>query len=267
MATATAIAKQITDGKYDLLLSITTPSLQAVANANKAGAKPHVFGLVADPYAAGVGISRENHLEHPAHLAGVGTMLPVEACFKMAREFFPSLKSIGIVWNPSEANSVAQIKLARIVAKELGLVLVEVSADNSAGVLESANAAVARGAEALWCGGDGTVITAFDSLVQAARRGKLPVFTVIPSCVERGALFDLGADYIAVGKMTGQMAGDVLAGRNPATIPVDNMLPEVLMVNKLALEGLRDAWRLPPNIQSRANVFIDETGKHHKSAP
>jgi ABC-type uncharacterized transport system substrate-binding protein len=59
-----SIARQMAAGGHDLLLTITTVSLQAVANANRAGKTPHVFGLVSDPYAAGVGISRENHLDH-----------------------------------------------------------------------------------------------------------------------------------------------------------------------------------------------------------
>ena len=55
MATANSIARQITDGSYDLVMSSSTVSLQTVANANKAGLTKHVFGIVADPYVAGVG--------------------------------------------------------------------------------------------------------------------------------------------------------------------------------------------------------------------
>jgi putative ABC transport system substrate-binding protein len=266
MATAYAIARQITSGENDLVLTITTPSLQAVANVNKAGKTKHVFGLVADPYSAGVGINRENHLEHPPHLAGIGTMQPVDACFKLAREFFPGLKTIGVVWNPAEANSVAQLKLARSSAQELGITLVEVNADNSSGVLESAKAAVARGAQALWCGGDGTVLAAFASLVQAATQGKIPVFTVVPHSAERGSIFDLGADYKVVGRWTGELAGEILLGRDPAKIPIDNMLPELLFVNKLNLVGLKDPWKMPEGVAAKAAVFIDETGKHEKKA-
>jgi ABC-type uncharacterized transport system substrate-binding protein len=82
MAVAQTIAKAMVGGRYDLMLTITTTSLQAVANANKETKLPHVFGLVTDPYAAGVGINRDNHLDHPAHLAGYGTMQPVELASK-----------------------------------------------------------------------------------------------------------------------------------------------------------------------------------------
>src|SRR6185369_5784387 len=54
-AIANSIAKDVVGGTYDLIITISTPSLQTVANANKFGSKtPHVFGLVSDPYSAGV---------------------------------------------------------------------------------------------------------------------------------------------------------------------------------------------------------------------
>ena len=68
LPTANAIARQITNGDYDLILTASTLSLQTVANANRSGRTRHVFGLVADPFSTGVGIQRENPLDHPKHL-------------------------------------------------------------------------------------------------------------------------------------------------------------------------------------------------------
>src|ERR1043166_7868090 len=74
IGTANAIAKNVTSGGFDLILSVSTISLQTVFNANKVGAHtPHVFGLVPDPYSAGVGIEATNHLIHPPYLAGAGS--------------------------------------------------------------------------------------------------------------------------------------------------------------------------------------------------
>src|SRR5207244_6413733 len=227
-----------------------------VANANKAGKAVHIFGLVSDPYAAGVGISRENHLEHPRHMAGYGTMQPVAGSFRLARQFAPELKTVGVVWNTVEANSEAQLKVARKICQEWGLTLLEATVDNSSGVLDAANALVSRGIEALWVCGDGTTLNAFDSLTAAAKKGGIPIFTVIPPHAERGALFDLGANYHEVGRLTGELAGEVLGGRDPAKIPIDDLLPEILMVNKLVLRDLKGSWRLPAEVRDRAEVLI-----------
>src|SRR6266516_1319307 len=266
-AIANSIAKDVVSGNYDLIITISTPSLQTVANANKFGSKiPHVFGLVSDPYSAGVGINPANHLDHPPYMTGYGTIQPVADAFKMARQIRPELKTVGLVWNPTEANSQAQTRLARAVCAELGIALLEANAENTIGVAEAANSLTARGVEAFWLSGDVTVLTATDALIAAARRGKIPVFTVIPPMAQKGALFDLGANYFEIGKATGTLAADVLDGRRPAEIPVENLIVESFVVNRLALEGLKDQWQLPDAVVQRASTIIDATGTHSRVA-
>ena len=91
ISTGNAIAREVTSGDVDLIFSFSTVSLQTIANANRFATPPrkHVFALVSDPYAVGVGISRENHLLHPPYMTGVGSLAPVEDAFKLAREMLP----------------------------------------------------------------------------------------------------------------------------------------------------------------------------------
>src|SRR6266536_853395 len=267
LPTANSIAKDVVSGGNDLIVTVSTLSMQTVANANKFGLQtPHIFGLVSDPYGAGVGINRTNHLDHPPYLAGYGSIQPVAEAFKMAKQMRPELQTVGLVWNPTESNSEAQTRLARAVCPGLGITLLEANAENSTGVAEAANSLTARGAEALLLTGDVTVMMAADLVVAAAKRAKIPVFSVIPPTAKKGALFDLGANYHEIGKATGNLAADVLEGRRPAEIPVDNLLPESLVVNRLALEGLNDPWRLPEAVVQRASVVIDATGTHSRLA-
>ena len=265
-AVSQTIAREMSGGGYDLLLSISTVSLQAVANANKAGKTPHVFALVSDPSVAGVGVSRDNPLDHPAHLAGFGTMQPIALAFKTAREMNPALATVGVVWNAAEANSEAQVKLARTVCAGLGITLMESTVDNTAGVAEAASALVARGVDALWMGGDVTVMTAVDSMIAVARKGRIPVFTVIPPNAKRGALFDLGADYPEVGRLAGNLAAEILDGRSPASVPITNVMPEVLTVNQQAAAGLKAKWSFTDAMLKRAQLVIDENGVEHQQA-
>jgi len=254
MATANAIAKEITGGGHDLILTATTLSLQAVANANRDRRIKHVFALVTDPAGAGVGISRDDPLQHPPYMAGYGTMQPVAEALQTARGIFPDLKVVGTVWNPAESNSEANIKLARRAGREMGIELLEAPVDNSAGVWEAANSLVARGVQALWLGGDVTVMTALDSMISAANQGKIPVFTNIPGSADRGALFDVGANYTEVGRLAGELAASVLQGEYPATIPVVNLVPKRTLINKKAVVGLKDPWRFPKQLLAAAEV-------------
>ena len=267
MPTANSIAKEVVSGGNDLIITASTVSLQTVANANKFGSQiPHVFGLVTDPYGAGVGINRTNHLDHPPYLTGYGTMQPVKEAFRMAKQMRPELKTIGLVWNPTESNSEAQTRLARAICPVLGMTLVEANAESSSAVSEAANSLTARGVEAIWLSGDVTVMVAADAVIAAAKRARIPAFSVIPPTVKKGTLFDVGANYPEIGRAVGNLAADVLDGRRPAEIPVENLVPESLAVNRLALEGLKDAWQLPEPVVQRASVFIDATGTHSRVA-
>src|SRR5213596_3888106 len=55
-----SIAKEMVNSRYDLLLTMSTLSLQAVANANRGDKTIQMFGLVADPVVPGAAISRDN---------------------------------------------------------------------------------------------------------------------------------------------------------------------------------------------------------------
>ncbi len=252
--TANTVAKAVVGGHFDLVLTAGTPSLQAMANANRAGTVTHVFAAVTDPYSAGVGINGDNPPDHPRHLVGVGTFQPVERAFEIAKEIYPGLKRVGVVWNTAEISSERCVLKARKKCKDLGIELLEANVENSAGVLEAARSLVGRGAQALWIGGDNTVIMATHSVVTAATEGKIPVFDNNPSSVERGELFALGADYFEVGALAGDLGARILKGMDPSTVRVENIVPERLAINTQALRGLRDPWSVPAALMARASA-------------
>jgi len=267
-ATANAIAREITDGHFDLVLTSSTPSLQAVANANKDGRTIHVFGIVADPYVAGVGLKRENPLDHPRHLVGQSMFLPVDQAFELARKLYPGVKRVGVGWNPAEANSRRFTAAAREVCEKLGIELLEAQVENTSGIVEAFNSLFARDAQAIWMGGDVTVSAAADTILRLAKRARIPVFSILPGSPERGTLFDMGVDFFEAGKLSGELAGRILQGENPATIAIRDivtLVPRRLIVNRRALMGLRDPWRIPEGVARSATTLVDESGVHEQT--
>jgi putative ABC transport system substrate-binding protein len=259
-----AIARQLVAGRYDLVLTSSTRSLQAVANANRGGQVRHIFGIVADPASAGVGVSRIDPFSHPRHMSGIGSFVPVDKAFELARRMHPGLRSVGAAWNPSEANSEAFTLKAREAARQMGIELLETAIDNSAAVGEAVESLVARGAEAIWVGGDVTVLVAADQVLAAARKGRIPVFSIAPPVAVRGALFDRGADFYEVGKETGALAAEVLRGADIARIPVRNSVPQKLVVNTAAVQGLKAPWRIPRDVLEEADEIVDGQGSRLK---
>ncbi|MFN5468954.1 MAG: ABC transporter substrate-binding protein [Pirellulaceae bacterium] len=262
IGTANAIAKDVVSGSFDLVVTLSTPSLQTVASANKNGSRiQHVFGLVTDPFAAGVGIDRNDPSKQPPYMTGFGSMQPVESLLKTILEMRPETKRIGLVWNPAESNSVAQTTLAREVCKKLSLELVENSVDNTAGIQEAVNSLLSRGLDAFWISGDITVSSASTVIIRSATSAGIPVFSSLPSSVLQGSLLDLGADYVSIGRTLGDITADVLEGKSPASIPVRNITEEILLFNETTIPKLRDRWTVSPAIRARANGWITETEK------
>lgn len=268
MPTGVAIARQATAGDYDLVITSSTPSMQAVANNNREGKVRHLFFLVADPFASGIGLDRADPATHPAHIVGQGVMAPVEGSFRIAKESLPSLKTVGVAWNPSESNSLVFTTKAREAAKTLGLTLLEANVDTTSAVGEAISSLISRGAQAIWIGGDNTVIAGVGIVVSTARRAGVPVFTILPGKPDRGTLFDIGPDFFEAGRQAAFLTADVLEGADMAAIPIRDVMdlvPAFLAVNKVALKGLQDRWAFADDTLKRATVTVDEAGVHGES--
>jgi len=268
MPTGAAIARQVTTGDFDLVITSSTPSMQAIANNNREGKVRHLFFLVADPFSAGIGLDRSNPAKHPAHIAGQGVMPPVEESFRLAKETLPSLKMVGVAWNPSESNSLAFTVKAREAAAKLGLTLAEANVDGTTAVSDAILSLIARGAQAIWIGGDNTVISAVDMVIAIGKRSGVPVFTILPGRADRGTLFDIGPNFFDAGRQAGFLVADVLEGADVSRIPIRDVLELVspfLSVNTTVIKGLRERWSITQAMMARATVKVDDTGVHGQS--
>ena len=202
----TSIAREMVASGADVILTTSTPSLQAVANANRDGRVIHVFALVSDPFHAGDRTRRRLRRTIQTHhrserIAG-------------SRGWFQGRQTVvsgvdarrdGVEsWRDKRA---ALHGVAREVCAELGITLLEATAETRGTLAEAMDSVIARGAQALWVGGDNIVMSSIDVVVAAARRGNVPVFTVTPGEADRGTFLDLGLDYHEVGRQAGRLAG------------------------------------------------------------
>ena len=262
LPTANSMARKIITEGNRVAITFSTPCLQVMANVNKEGKIIHIFGCVTDPFAAGVGIT---HSGRPPHLAGIGTFQPVRETFQLAKKLNPDLKTVGVVFNPGDAAAEACLILARDECKKLGITLLEAQVESSSAVAEAAASLTSRGVQALWLGGDNTVEVAIESLVKAAKQAGIPLFSNSPVNLKVGAFVAVGADYREVGRLTGDMAAQVIRGQKPSSFSVENVVPRQLNVNLAALKGLREKWIFDAATLEKAALLIDETGRTVRS--
>jgi putative ABC transport system substrate-binding protein len=269
MATGNSIAHEITGGQYDVAFTVSTPSTQAVAMANKHGEVTQVFSTVADPFAAGIGLDRANPLHHPRHLVGVGILLPVDQSFQLAKKCLPGLQVVGVAWNPAESNSQVYMKLARVTLARMNIRLEEANVENTAAVGEAVKSLISRGVQAIWVGGDNTMSSAMGSVIAIARDAKIPVITLTPAKPDRGTLLDCGVDFYDGGVQGGVVAAKVLSGEDTTRIPIVNvadMVKHHIYVNLTVVKNLKDPWQIPDDVLQMADAVVDDTGVHRKTA-
>ena len=128
MSNIPAMLQNFDNSDVDIILTVTTPSLTAACNLVKH--KPVVFRCVSDPIAAGAGKSRTDHLPF---VTGAGSFPPVEHVLDIMQKLVPSVRAVGVFYNPAEANSVKELAVLREVYKRRGIRLEEVAITSSRG--------------------------------------------------------------------------------------------------------------------------------------
>ena len=233
MATANTIAQKFKNENLDLILAIATPTAQAVANLVKD--KPILITAVTDPVGAGLVESAERPGNN---VTGTNDLQPMEGQFKLAQDLAPGTKTVGIIYNAGEANSVVQVKMAKDIAAQLGLEVVEATADTSAGVLQAAQSFAGR-VDVIYVPTDNTVVSAFSSVVKVAEENKIPIIAGEENLVSQGALATVGVNYYRLGRQTAEMALKIIAGEaEPETMPIESQKETELVINVDAAKTL-----------------------------
>lgn len=231
-AIAVQIAKQFVGERPDVLVGIATPTAQALAASTRS--IPVVFTAVTDP----VGAKLVKDMEKPArNVTGLSDLSPVAQHVALMQELLPEMKSIGVVFNPGEANAVALVQLLRAAAKDKGLTVVEATALKSADV-QSAAQIVASKADVIYAPTDNTVASAIDGLVNAGNQANTPIVGASTTYIENGALAALGFDYYQVGVQTADYVDALLKGKKVSDLPVKVAKGSDLALNQKAADKL-----------------------------
>jgi len=148
-----------------------------------------------------------------SNMIGISMRVPPERQFSTIRSMMPSLKRVGLIYDPSKTGSLAQ--LARREAKRLGIELVA-SPIAATEDLPIATRTLLSSVEALWIIRDETIVSQDSTrfLIEMALDRNIPVFGFSPILVEYGALCALSVDPPDVGRQAGLLAGSILSGES-----------------------------------------------------
>ena len=265
LGTLNQLCTEVANAPFDLVITIGTTSAQAFMRANKQ-ALPHVFGVVADPGSLGVALGDYRDGARPANVTGMGALIDLPRLLDAVQAAAPGVRTIGTIWNPSEANADLYAKRLLAEADRRGLQVISAAATDAAGIVEAATGVMAQPIDVLLFLPDTSVTIASPTLLQAAAKRKIPVVGTFPESVDGGSILNLGMEWAGIGTQVGELAARVLAGTPPSEIPVADRPKMAWTVNLAAAAGF--GWRVPQPIIDEALVVIaaDGTRRERRSS-
>ncbi|MFH1686404.1 MAG: ABC transporter substrate-binding protein [bacterium] len=176
---------------------------------------PIVFASVKYPVLSGFVES----LEKPGgNISGASLNIPVDIQFRYFHQVVPDLKRVGVLYTEDTKSLMTQ---AKVVAGEVGLELIPVLVEDMKQLPEALDS-IARSCDGMWSVADPKLFDPRSTkfILLNTIRKSLPLMGFSRHVVESGALFALDFDYKAIGFQAGAVANRILAGENPAGIPV-----------------------------------------------
>jgi putative tryptophan/tyrosine transport system substrate-binding protein len=215
-AQATAIASAFRAQSPDVLFVVGLPAAQALRSSGIT--TPVVFGGPPDPVGAGL-VPRL--VAHGGNITGTKYMPPVTEMFRLFFQAFPDAKSVAIIHNPGESNSMALVKEARLALDSRGASFIDLAATTAVELDAAIRALDPSRVSGLFLPTDNFIYASLDRIIAAAAANAIPVFSCTKLAVQKGALFAAATDYTRVGELSAGIAEQILfEGKSVTSIDV-----------------------------------------------
>lgn len=220
-------ASQFAAQNYDMIVAIATPAASSAVAAAEDKDIPVVFCAVSDPMSIGLVES----MEKPGfNCSGTSDVLDMAAQVKLIRAMQPDVKKIGVLYTTSEANSITQLGLLEEAAKAYGIEIIASGIQNDADIPAAATALAAK-VDCFNNFTDNKVVNNLSVVLEATNAAGIPVYGSEIEQVKNGCLASVSIDYVALGKVTGNMAADALEGAKLADMAVKTISDATPVVN------------------------------------
>ena len=230
----TNFAKNMVAANYDMIIAIATPAAKSAFAATDDTEIPVIFCAVSDPVAAGLVES----MDAPGYLCtGTSDVLDLEAQVALIKAMQPEVKSIGILYTSSEDNSITNLKNFKAICDKEGIEVVA-TAVQGASDIPSAAEELASKVDCINNFTDNNVVNNLSVVLTAADKYGIPVYGSEEEQVINGCLASVSIDYVALGRVTGEMAVSVLKGEDASTMAVKTITEATPVINSSVLKKL-----------------------------
>ena len=211
------IADRFVSKNVDLVLAIATPA--ALAIAGKTTDIPILATAVTDFVEARLVESNE---APGTNVSGTTDMASIEDQIALISVLVPEAKTVGVLYNSGEVNSVVQAQEAKCCIEALGYAYAEKTVTNSNEV-QQATESIVRQVDCLYIPTDNVLAASMPIVYGVTVESKTPVICGESGMVLNGGLATLGINYYNLGYQTGEMAVRLLQddALDISTMPVE----------------------------------------------
>ena len=205
--TLNQIGTQVVSDGYDAVIPIATLAAQCMATACESTKTPVIYAAISDPAAA--------DLTDIDYVTGTSDALNTKSILDMMLAVQPDVKTVGLLYSNSEANSQTPIAEAKEYLDSKGISYIEKTGNTNDEILTAAASMVGQ-VDAVFTPTDNVVMAAAAAVSETLTEGGIPFYTGADSFVTAGAFATCGVNYTDLGTYTADMALDVL---DTGTVP------------------------------------------------
>lgn len=227
---AHALAERLhADDDIKAIYAIATPALQAIASVEHT--KPILIAAVSNPHDLGI-------IHKKTNICGTTDMIDIPGTIKSIKTILPHVATIALIYNPSESNSVAQVKVMEKELQKHSITPIHIGITTEIKVPQAIASALAK-ANALLTPTDNLVASSMPIISHLAHTAQKPLIACHNDAVKQGALMARGIDYYESGKETAEIALAVLRdGKKPYNLPIRPTKSDTIVVNKQVCDEL-----------------------------
>lgn len=147
----------------------------------------------------------------PANLYGVyETLNYIDTSVSIIKTILPGIKTLGLIYNESEPQSVNAFAVIEAACKRNQIVLKALPVANSSEAQLVTQAVLSKHVDAFFAMPDNVIFQSFETIMESCNKANVPVFTSEAGLVSRGAVAAYGADLYQWGFQTGVQASKFL---------------------------------------------------------
>ena len=229
------IAQDFKAAEVDMVYSLTTPGTTIIKETMDP-ATPVVFSIVTYPADSGL---IESFEYSGNNLVGTSNYVPLRYYIKLIQNVLPGTKSVAIFHRKGEPNSKIQAANIIRLLKKAGIQSFDLEPSSIEEVRQMALDIAGKAdvfmttTDTLMQGGGEEV------LIEVSREKKIPILSSNKAGVEAGSTLGTVADFFTLGKMSGQMAVQILRDNvDPARLESKLQDPPLILVNRESASSL-----------------------------